>query len=128
MLLGTGDAELIEDSPRDYFWGIGADKTGRNELGKALQRLRQELRHLPAARYDTNRFSVQHPTPLGPGNYVRRRTLSSTAVPLRPSASMSPGMPSRGNAEPHKHYQKEPEVENQPHRKQAYGTKYCSAG
>lgn len=74
MLLGTGDAELIEvglgfglnrlfsrswvsfcspelmltpcfrqDSPRDYFWGIGADNSGRNELGKALMRLREEL-------------------------------------------------------------------------------------
>ncbi|KIJ66838.1 hypothetical protein HYDPIDRAFT_108754 [Hydnomerulius pinastri MD-312] len=66
MLLGTGDAELIEDSPRDYFWGVGADHTGRNELGKALVRLRDELRneqddpsHIPTARRDTNRLSVQ---------------------------------------------------------------------
>ncbi|KAG6888802.1 hypothetical protein C0995_005822 [Termitomyces sp. Mi166 len=40
MLLATGDAELIEDSPIDSFWGNGADKLGRNELGKALMRLR----------------------------------------------------------------------------------------
>ncbi|KIM64293.1 hypothetical protein SCLCIDRAFT_1213396 [Scleroderma citrinum Foug A] len=65
MLLGTGDAELIEDSPRDYFWGRGADYTGRNELGKALERLREELRHgddpvrFPNVRRDTNRLSVQ---------------------------------------------------------------------
>ncbi|THV01268.1 DUF1768-domain-containing protein [Dendrothele bispora CBS 962.96] len=43
-LLDTGDAELIEDSDKDAFWGIGADRQGRNELGKALERLRAELR------------------------------------------------------------------------------------
>ncbi|KIN97424.1 hypothetical protein M404DRAFT_160464, partial [Pisolithus tinctorius Marx 270] len=43
LLLGTRSAELIEDSPRDWFWGVGADGTGRNELGKALMRLRDEL-------------------------------------------------------------------------------------
>ncbi|OAX41488.1 DUF1768-domain-containing protein [Rhizopogon vinicolor AM-OR11-026] len=69
MLLGTGDAELIEDSPRDYFWGIGADGSGRNELGKALERLRSELRHengphrVPVRR-DTSRFSLQDLTSL----------------------------------------------------------------
>ncbi|KAG6369588.1 DUF1768-domain-containing protein [Boletus reticuloceps] len=45
MLLDTGDAELLEDSPRDWFWGIGADGTGNNELGKMLMRLRDELRN-----------------------------------------------------------------------------------
>jgi len=43
-LLGTGDAELIEDSDKDSFWGVGADRRGRNELGKALERLRDKLR------------------------------------------------------------------------------------
>ncbi|KAF8896055.1 hypothetical protein BD779DRAFT_1667921 [Infundibulicybe gibba] len=43
-LLGTGDAELIEDSDKDAFWGVGADRKGRNELGKALERLRTKLR------------------------------------------------------------------------------------
>ncbi|KAF5367741.1 hypothetical protein D9758_009881 [Tetrapyrgos nigripes] len=49
-LLDTGDAELIEilnlvkDSDKDAFWGVGADRQGRNELGKALERLRAELR------------------------------------------------------------------------------------
>ncbi|KAJ7196840.1 hypothetical protein GGX14DRAFT_195365 [Mycena pura] len=45
-LLSTDDAELIEDSDKDSFWGIGADRRGRNELGKALERLRTRLRGL----------------------------------------------------------------------------------
>jgi diaminohydroxyphosphoribosylaminopyrimidine deaminase/5-amino-6-(5-phosphoribosylamino)uracil reductase len=46
-LLATGDAELVEDSDKDAFWGIGADGKGRNELGKALERLRARLRGSP---------------------------------------------------------------------------------
>ncbi|KAJ7757694.1 hypothetical protein DFH07DRAFT_742103 [Mycena maculata] len=45
-LLATEDAELVEDSDKDSFWGVGADRRGRNELGKALQRLRTKLRDL----------------------------------------------------------------------------------
>ncbi|EKM52577.1 uncharacterized protein PHACADRAFT_261084, partial [Phanerochaete carnosa HHB-10118-sp] len=44
MLLSTGNGELVEASPVDSFWGYGADKRGRNELGKALMRLREKLR------------------------------------------------------------------------------------
>ncbi|KAH7910202.1 hypothetical protein BJ138DRAFT_1153451 [Hygrophoropsis aurantiaca] len=43
-LLGTGDAELVEDSDKDAFWGVGPDGKGQNQLGKALVRLRSELR------------------------------------------------------------------------------------
>jgi len=43
-LLSTDDVELIENSPVDSFWGNGADRKGRNELGKALMRLRDRLR------------------------------------------------------------------------------------
>ncbi|PPQ92579.1 hypothetical protein CVT25_007271 [Psilocybe cyanescens] len=43
-LLATGDAELVEDSDKDAFWGVGADRKGRNELGKCLERLRAKLR------------------------------------------------------------------------------------
>ncbi|KAH9932363.1 uncharacterized protein B0H18DRAFT_987775 [Fomitopsis serialis] len=49
MLLQTGDSELIEDSPVDSFWGCGQDGLGRNELGKALMRLRDKLRASPAS-------------------------------------------------------------------------------
>jgi len=45
-LLATGDAELVEDSDKDAFWGVGPDGRGRNELGKALERLRAKLREV----------------------------------------------------------------------------------
>ncbi|KAI6101157.1 hypothetical protein F5141DRAFT_1065925 [Pisolithus sp. B1] len=38
-----GDAELVEDSDKDAFWGVGPDGKGGNQLGKALQRLRTEV-------------------------------------------------------------------------------------
>lgn len=44
QLLETGDEELIEDSPVDYYWGCGADGTGKNMLGKVLMEIREELR------------------------------------------------------------------------------------
>ena len=43
LLLATGDEELVESSPRDYYWGCGAKRTGKNMLGKILMELRQEL-------------------------------------------------------------------------------------
>ena len=45
QLLDTGDAELIEDSPVDYYWGCGKDGTGKNMLGKLLMEIRSELRN-----------------------------------------------------------------------------------
>lgn len=45
LLLETGEKELIENARQyDDFWGNGADGKGRNELGKALMRLRTVLR------------------------------------------------------------------------------------
>ncbi|KAG8877161.1 hypothetical protein FRB98_006850 [Tulasnella sp. 332] len=44
-LLSTGEAELVENAgPNDAFWGNGPDGQGRNELGKALMRLRKRFR------------------------------------------------------------------------------------
>jgi len=40
LLMSTGDAELIENSPFDYFWGCGKDGTGQNNLGKILMQIR----------------------------------------------------------------------------------------
>jgi ribA/ribD-fused uncharacterized protein len=43
-LLETGDLELVEDSPKDSFWGRGPDWKGHNHLGKIWMRLREELK------------------------------------------------------------------------------------
>lgn len=43
-LLETGEARIVEDSPKDSFWGWGPDRRGRNALGKVWMRLRDELR------------------------------------------------------------------------------------
>ena len=43
ILLDTIDAEIIEDSPTDYFWGCGIDRTGTNQLGRILMQVRANL-------------------------------------------------------------------------------------
>lgn len=43
-LLGTGDAALVEHTPRDSYWGDGGDGSGKNRLGELLMRVRDELR------------------------------------------------------------------------------------
>jgi hypothetical protein len=48
LLLGTGNNYLVEDSPNDYWWGIGADQSGQNQLGKLLEELRDELSKPPS--------------------------------------------------------------------------------
>jgi ribA/ribD-fused uncharacterized protein len=45
-LLSTGNEVLVENSPTDYFWGCGADKTGQNHLGKVLMSVREDLSRL----------------------------------------------------------------------------------
>lgn len=44
LLLGTGDARLVEHTDADAFWGDGGDGSGRNMLGTLLMELRRELR------------------------------------------------------------------------------------
>ncbi|KKL76505.1 hypothetical protein LCGC14_2044250, partial [marine sediment metagenome] len=44
ILLSTGDAKIIENSPIDKYWGCGKKGTGKNRLGVLLMRLRNELR------------------------------------------------------------------------------------
>ncbi len=44
LLLGTGDADLVENAPGDYYWGVGKDGSGKNRLGALLVELRAALR------------------------------------------------------------------------------------
>lgn len=44
LLLSTGDDEIVENAPGDRYWGIGADGTGKNMLGKILMETRAILR------------------------------------------------------------------------------------
>jgi hypothetical protein len=44
ILLGTGNKTIVEDSPFDYFWGCGKNRTGKNRLGCILMRLRTEFK------------------------------------------------------------------------------------
>jgi N-glycosidase YbiA len=46
LLLGTGEALIVENSPTDSYWGCGPDGLGQNQLGKVLMQIRQELRNL----------------------------------------------------------------------------------
>ena len=43
-LLETENMEIVEDSPRDSFWGRGPDWKGENHLGKIWMKLREELK------------------------------------------------------------------------------------
>lgn len=43
-LFSTGDEEIAEDSKIDYFWGLGEDGSGQNNLGKILMQVRQVLK------------------------------------------------------------------------------------
>ncbi len=40
ILRESGTKTIIENSPIDYFWGIGADGTGENILGKLWMKIR----------------------------------------------------------------------------------------
>ena len=44
LLISTGDQEIIENSPIDYYWGCGKDGSGLNKLGKILQEVREILK------------------------------------------------------------------------------------
>jgi ribA/ribD-fused uncharacterized protein len=46
LLLATGDAELIEDSPTEPFWGTGPDGQGPNWAGRVLMEVRATLREV----------------------------------------------------------------------------------
>jgi ribA/ribD-fused uncharacterized protein len=43
LLLSTGDAELVEHTAGDDYWGDGGDGHGKNMLGRILMEVRSEL-------------------------------------------------------------------------------------
>lgn len=43
-LLETDNAQLVEDSPKDSFWGRGQDGSGQNHLGKLWEKIRADKR------------------------------------------------------------------------------------
>src|SRR4028118_1128331 len=44
VLLSTGDKPIVENAPGDYYWGCGADGSGKNMLGQILMEVREILR------------------------------------------------------------------------------------
>jgi hypothetical protein len=44
LLLGTGDALIVERTKKDRYWGDGGDGSGLNRLGRLLMEVREELR------------------------------------------------------------------------------------
>jgi len=40
-LVESGDSIILKNHQLDYFWGTGADGTGRNEMGKLWMKLRE---------------------------------------------------------------------------------------
>ena len=44
-LLETKDYIIVEDSPKDGYWGWGINRNGENQLGKILMKLRKEYRN-----------------------------------------------------------------------------------
>ncbi len=43
ILLSTGDELIVENAPKDYYWGCGADGSGKNKLGLILIEVRKIL-------------------------------------------------------------------------------------
>ncbi len=44
LLLSTGDAEIVEHTANDSYWGNGGDGRGKNMLGRILMEVRDQLR------------------------------------------------------------------------------------
>ena len=44
ILLATGDELIVENARSDYYWGCGADGSGKNKLGEILMKVREILR------------------------------------------------------------------------------------
>jgi ribA/ribD-fused uncharacterized protein len=49
ILLGTGDAKIVEHTEKDGYWGDAGDGSGQNRLGQILMQVREELRSFKPA-------------------------------------------------------------------------------
>jgi len=56
ILLDTGDESIVENAPGDYYWGCGADGSGKNMLGTILMEVRETLR-----RHASDKSSAEQP-------------------------------------------------------------------
>ena len=61
ILISTGNHLIVENSPSDYYWGCGGDKTGDNHLGKILMSVRQEIRQRSALPSKSDEISGSNP-------------------------------------------------------------------
>jgi ribA/ribD-fused uncharacterized protein len=50
ILLGTGDAKIVEHTENDDYWGDGGDGSGKNMLGQILMRVRCDIREAETRR------------------------------------------------------------------------------
>ena len=62
ILVETIDAEIIEDSPVDYFWGCGIDRSGINHLGRILMQVRERIRNPPRPVREASALAEGHPS------------------------------------------------------------------
>jgi predicted NAD-dependent protein-ADP-ribosyltransferase YbiA (DUF1768 family) len=60
VLLATEEEPLVENAPRDYYWGCGADGGGQNKLGQVLMTVRAVLRSREVQQPEL--FSADHRT------------------------------------------------------------------
>ena len=44
LLLSTGEEDIVENAPGDYYWGCGKDGSGLNRLGEILMETRALIR------------------------------------------------------------------------------------
>lgn len=91
-LAGTGDAEIVEHTPRDAYWGDAGDGSGRNMLGRILMEVRAELldperawKRDPEAPLLSDRATLRHDH-YTPENICRAMGIASFVPPAVPGA------------------------------------------
>ena len=62
-IISTGDLMLYEDSPSDYYWGIGKERNGKNMLGIILMEVRYKLQsriNIIGSKYDDPKSDFEY--------------------------------------------------------------------